>query len=237
MESSISLMEAYNLRTFLSLLLFAFSLSSFSFLLISLYRKKKNPSKNTSNSLSLVRLSLSRTSKRGDQNQSHPLYVEILTSNHTPKWASLETSPPPLLGADGVHGSGDDRSNPNGSEVDLDLCGEDCDKGAELKGKKKKKRGKKKRQSSQVEEGGREEEGSGAESRTRAAAAAKQQGGDCLYPFTSAASATQRKIKQHYDQLVKSNDAKALTMAQVFLPMVTFFYNLFGFFVYMIICF
>ncbi|ESQ35031.1 hypothetical protein EUTSA_v10008108mg [Eutrema salsugineum] len=37
----------------------------------------------------------------------------------------------------------------------------------------------------------------------------------CLYPFTSTTSATQRKIKQQYDQLVKCNTAKGLTLAQV----------------------
>ncbi|CAD5313013.1 unnamed protein product [Arabidopsis thaliana] len=37
----------------------------------------------------------------------------------------------------------------------------------------------------------------------------------CLYPFTSTSSATQRKIKQQYDQLVKCNNAKGLTLAQV----------------------
>lgn len=213
-------MQTYHLQLFLSFLLFAFSLSSFSFILISLYRKKKK--KNPSNPLSLFRLSLSKTSKKGNQNQPHPLFVEILTSNHPPKWASLERSSfsasLPLIGADELDGSMDDRSNQNGSEVDLDFCGEDCDKSVELKGKKKK-RGKKKRQSSQVEEGGREEEGCGTESRAGVAA---KQGADCLYPFTSAASATQRKIKQHYDQLVKSNDAKALTMAQVVFFMVSF---------------
>ncbi|CAO2824565.1 unnamed protein product [Amaranthus hypochondriacus] len=37
----------------------------------------------------------------------------------------------------------------------------------------------------------------------------------CLYPFTSSSSATQRKIKQQYDQLVKSHESKGLTLAQV----------------------
>ncbi|XP_023644816.1 uncharacterized protein LOC17897038 [Capsella rubella] len=37
----------------------------------------------------------------------------------------------------------------------------------------------------------------------------------CLYPFTSTSSATQRKIKQQYDQLVICNTAKGLTLAQV----------------------
>lgn len=37
----------------------------------------------------------------------------------------------------------------------------------------------------------------------------------CLYPFTSTGSATQRKIKQQYDHLVKCNETKGLTLAQV----------------------
>ncbi|KAG5248639.1 hypothetical protein OIU76_004667 [Salix suchowensis] len=37
----------------------------------------------------------------------------------------------------------------------------------------------------------------------------------CLYPFTSTSSATQRKIKHQYDQLVKCNESNALTLAQV----------------------
>ncbi|KAJ7002925.1 hypothetical protein NC653_008218 [Populus alba x Populus x berolinensis] len=40
----------------------------------------------------------------------------------------------------------------------------------------------------------------------------------CLYPFTSTSSATQRKIKQQYDQLVKCNESNALTLAQ---PVIT----------------
>ncbi|CAK7356851.1 unnamed protein product [Dovyalis caffra] len=36
----------------------------------------------------------------------------------------------------------------------------------------------------------------------------------CLYPFTSTSSATQRKIKQQYDQLVKCNESNGLTLAQ-----------------------
>ncbi|KAI3766459.1 hypothetical protein L2E82_16517 [Cichorium intybus] len=37
----------------------------------------------------------------------------------------------------------------------------------------------------------------------------------CLYPFTSSSSATQRKIKQQYDQLVKSHESDGLTLLQV----------------------
>ncbi|KAK6794242.1 hypothetical protein RDI58_007695 [Solanum bulbocastanum] len=37
----------------------------------------------------------------------------------------------------------------------------------------------------------------------------------CLYPFTKSYCATQRKIKQHYDELVKSHESNGLTLAQV----------------------
>ncbi|KAJ8756134.1 hypothetical protein K2173_024681 [Erythroxylum novogranatense] len=37
----------------------------------------------------------------------------------------------------------------------------------------------------------------------------------CLYPFTSTSSAIQRRIKHQYDQLVKCNESKELTLAQV----------------------
>lgn len=49
----------------------------------------------------------------------------------------------------------------------------------------------------------------------------------CLYPFTSSSSAMQRKIKQQYDELVKSNESKKLTLTQVFLtlqPPLLFFF-------------
>ncbi|OWM76568.1 hypothetical protein CDL15_Pgr005532 [Punica granatum] len=37
----------------------------------------------------------------------------------------------------------------------------------------------------------------------------------CLYPFTSLGSATQRRIKQQYDELVTSHYSKGLTLAQI----------------------
>ncbi|KAI3786169.1 hypothetical protein L1987_45301 [Smallanthus sonchifolius] len=80
---------------------------------------------------------------------------------------------------------------------------EECEK---KRKKKKKKRGKKKRSDSLVEK---EEliEGIGKER--------ENQDLVCLYPFTSSSSATQRKIKQQYDQLVKSHESNGLTLLQV----------------------
>ena len=37
----------------------------------------------------------------------------------------------------------------------------------------------------------------------------------CPYPFTCSGSMVQRKIKEQYDELVRSNTAKTLTLAQV----------------------
>lgn len=38
---------------------------------------------------------------------------------------------------------------------------------------------------------------------------------NCPYPFTYSGSMVQRKIKEQYDELVRSNAAKTLTLAQV----------------------
>ncbi|XP_057458658.1 uncharacterized protein LOC130749337 isoform X2 [Lotus japonicus] len=75
------------------------------------------------------------------------------------------------------------------------------------RGKKKKRKAKKKRVNSGAEEKN-ESADPGSDSGVRFETA-------CLYPFTSSSSAMQRKIKQQYDELVKSNDSKKLTLAQV----------------------
>ncbi|XP_077225563.1 uncharacterized protein LOC143858733 [Tasmannia lanceolata] len=187
---------------------FVCSLSFFTFFFISLYKKRKREQdKSTQNSLSLFNCSINKTQ------QNHPLFVEILTSNHSPKWDSISPNFNVSLPLISDVGEKDNSSRPDGSELDTDAgdaAGDDCERSADSMGKKKKKRGKKKRQNL----GGRDDEGCGDNQAEMAALAAKQ-GFDCLYPFTSSSSATQRKIKQHYDQIIKSNDAKALTVAQV----------------------
>ncbi|XP_060205879.1 uncharacterized protein LOC132633463 [Lycium barbarum] len=70
---------------------------------------------------------------------------------------------------------------------------------------KKKKRVKKKRPDSNSEEEGKKDCGVVKEKEELV----------CLYPFTKSSSATQRKIKQHYDELVKSHESNGLTLAQV----------------------
>ncbi|XP_019091809.1 PREDICTED: uncharacterized protein LOC104740464 [Camelina sativa] len=84
------------------------------------------------------------------------------------------------------------------------------------KKKKKRKRGKKKKL---VDESGGVGEGDGVVLNPMSGSISipdnKPEQFVCLYPFTSTSSATQRKIKQQYDQLVKCNSAKGLTLAQV----------------------
>ncbi|CAL9215365.1 unnamed protein product, partial [Arabidopsis halleri] len=85
------------------------------------------------------------------------------------------------------------------------------------KKKKKKKRGKKKKSDLRGDESGGEKqlgEGDGVVMNPRTESISIPEF-VCLYPFTSTSSATQRKIKQQYDQLVKCNNAKGLTLAQV----------------------
>ncbi|KFK43951.1 hypothetical protein AALP_AA1G195800 [Arabis alpina] len=92
----------------------------------------------------------------------------------------------------------------------------------EKKKKKKKKRGKKKKSEVRDDEIGGEkrngEDDDGVVLNPRSGSISKSEIKPefvCLYPFTSTSSATQRKIKQQYDQLVKCNSAKGLTLAQV----------------------
>lgn len=83
----------------------------------------------------------------------------------------------------------------------------------EQRGKKKRRKAKKKKANSGAEEvkGGGESEGvyTGSDPGVRFESG-------CLYPFTSSSSAMQRRIKQQYDELVKCNESKKLTLAQVF---------------------
>lgn len=81
--------------------------------------------------------------------------------------------------------------------------------------KKKKRKAKKKKMNSGAEEDDALEKSD-----------AEEHSGSCtrpesayLYPFTSSSSAMQRKIKQQYDELVKCNDSKKLTLSQVSLSL------------------
>ncbi|KAE8674147.1 putative beta-galactosidase [Hibiscus syriacus] len=124
------------------------------------------------------------------------------------KWAGLFAGENQHRGDVGQFGSG--------------LDGERCESGGEdhKTKKKKKKRGKKKRlDSKREEENGEERCGFSEDDKKKREDSGR--GGRvkpdlvCLYPFTSTSSATQRKIKQQYDQLVKCHENKGLTLAQV----------------------
>lgn len=117
------------------------------------------------------------------------LLLEILPSDSR-KWGSLFEN----------DGSGGPDSDGPGV-----LDRESSESGGDQRGKKKKKRTKKKSSFLKGDENGDKGPGSG-----------DKQDLVCLYPFTSSSSATQRKIKQQYDQLMKCHESKGLTLAQVF---------------------
>lgn len=132
------------------------------------------------------------TREKDPTHLAHSLLLEILPSDSA-KWECLfeeEKSCDPVS---------------NGSGLDS----EGLESGGDQRVKKKKKRAKKKKLNLQAEEGRAERENSGTGSRAK-------QDLVCLYPFTSSSSAMQRRIKQRYDELVKCNEAKGLTLAQVF---------------------
>ncbi|KAL0562275.1 hypothetical protein IC582_002727 [Cucumis melo] len=121
---------------------------------------------------------------------THSLLFEILPPD-SPKWASFF-----------VEGRCDD----------LDLKGarlnkEFGDSGQEQGGKRKKKKAKKKRANLQD---GDENEKWGTDVGT-----GSEQELTLLYPFTSSTSVIQRKIKRQYDELMKCQESKELTLAQV----------------------
>ncbi|XP_010033785.2 uncharacterized protein LOC104423026 [Eucalyptus grandis] len=100
------------------------------------------------------------------------------------------------------------------SDADESVSGsEHCCPGPAQVGKRKKKRAKKKSKS-RSDERAAEEEGNEGKSGSGRPVSEKPEL-ICLYPFTSSSSATQRRIKQHYDELVKCHESKGLTLAQV----------------------
>lgn len=114
------------------------------------------------------------------------------------KWTPSDTSSSPPLPPSAPLGSGDEIAMAEGEQ------------------KRRKKRGKKKK--AHLEDRG-ISDGLGDATCLEIGDEPKRQQqskvGDSLYPFSSFASATQRKIKLQYDQLVRSNQAKALTVDQV----------------------
>nr|AKM76869.1 AT1G17665-like protein [Pelargonium australe] len=131
---------------------------------------------------------------------THSLLLEILPPDSA-KWVSLLGS-----GEGDLSGSGGGDGGGDGGGGDCGADSGDSGVGEDQKVKKKKRRAKKKKTTNS--QGG---DGSGLDSGPPV-----KEELVCLYPFTSSSSATQRKIKQHYDQLVKCHEStKGLTLAQV----------------------
>ncbi|XP_065867502.1 uncharacterized protein [Euphorbia lathyris] len=187
---------------FSHLFFLAFSVSSFISLIL-LYRsfnRAKKEEGNQNADASVINRSLSKiideTRKTEQTNFTHSLLLDIFPPD-SPKWASLFGNCP------------EETRSVQGDEGDVSV-------GDSPRVKKKKKRAKKKRlDSNSVENGGEERE------RERETQGLDSGSGQvkpelvCLYPFTSTSSATQRKIKQQYDHLVKCNESRGLTLAQV----------------------
>ncbi|XVF74412.1 hypothetical protein PTKIN_Ptkin13bG0108500 [Pterospermum kingtungense] len=206
---------------FLFFFLFSFALSFFFFFFTFYFRKlhkqqqEEEEEGKPQNEAALLNRSLSDKKAQTGQNDPthlpHSLLLEILPSDSA-KWGGLFT------------GERQDQPSGDTGRVGLGRETERCESsGEDQRTKKKKKRGKKKRLDSKGEEEN-GEEGCGFAEEEKKKREGSGQGGMgsrvkpelvCLYPFTSTSSATQRKIKQHYDQLVKCHENKGLTLAQV----------------------
>ncbi|KAG8656459.1 hypothetical protein MANES_04G139300v8 [Manihot esculenta] len=189
----------------LFLLVFAFSVS-FSIFLSFVYRsfnKPKREQQSHNGEATVINRSLSkiidetRKTRENDTTPlTHSLLLDILPPDSS-KWATLFGNCPDETRS----GQGDDRDGSAGDSQRV---------------KKKKKRAKKKRLDSKNEENGGEDKGlEGQREGSYSGSGQVKPELVCLYPFTSTSSATQRKIKQQYDQLVKCNESKGLTLAQV----------------------
>ncbi|KAL8139294.1 hypothetical protein V2J09_005315 [Rumex salicifolius] len=176
----------------------AFSLLSLFFFVFFLTRRFLKPLWSEDDDLqSTLKLCLSKISEKTREvdptRLPESLLVELLPSN-SPKWDALFSS----VQDPAVDGSGS----------------------GDLGGKRKKKRGKKKKDKQMIlnsrdlnSEDGEKLRDEGEEE--LGLKKTNKEDFVCLYPFTSSSSATQRKIKQQYDQLVKSHDSKKLTLAEV----------------------
>ncbi|KAK6284391.1 hypothetical protein POUND7_003343 [Theobroma cacao] len=200
--------------------LFSFALSFlfffFSFYYKNLHKQQQQQQEGkTENEPALLNRSLSdivdkkpQTRENDPTHLHHSLLLEILPFDST-KWAGLFTGENQRRGDKGQVGSG----------REVERCESES---GDQRTKKKKKRGKKKRFNSKGEEENGEERCSSVEEEKKK----REESGQgcprprlkpelvCLYPFTSTSSATQRKIKQQYDQLVKCHENKGLTLAQ-----------------------
>ncbi|XP_022721529.1 uncharacterized protein LOC111278982 isoform X1 [Durio zibethinus] len=191
---------------------FLFLFLFFSFYYKKLHKQQQQQEGKSQNEPALLNQSLSdivdKKSRTREHDPTHLLYsflLEILPSDSA-KWAGLFT--------------GENQSREDTGQVGSGREGELCESGGEdQRTKKKKKRGKKKRLDSKGEEANGEERCSFSQEEEKKKK--REESGErkpelvCLYPFTSTSSATQRKIKQQYDQLVKCHENKGLTLVQV----------------------
>ncbi|XP_061371107.1 uncharacterized protein LOC133313715 [Gastrolobium bilobum] len=186
---------------FFFILVLSLSFLSFTFLSFSLYKRflkthkhtreqpglTHNPERVAAANHSSVSRVVDEVPRPGENSPTHLTRSVLLEvlPSDSAKWASLFDDPDSV--SSGQEGPGE-----------------------EQRGKKKKRKTKKKRMNSVTEEKGEERAntGSGSDSGVRLESA-------CLYPFTSSGSAMQRKIKQQYDELVKCNESKKLTLSQV----------------------
>ncbi|KAK6914765.1 hypothetical protein RJ641_019882 [Dillenia turbinata] len=185
------------LQPILPILFLGLSLLGVSFVFISLFQKIRktttqqnqqlnvdDDSDTTQKALSILECSLSKIVDRTHETHQSNSLLLEILPPNSPKLDSV---------SDGSSEFGDNKSV------------EDCGK------KKRKKRAKKKRTGLQSENG--EEERERSVEREEMGLKEKEEL-VCLYPFTNSSSATQRKIKQQYDLLVKSHESNALTLAQ-----------------------
>ncbi|XP_022721530.1 uncharacterized protein LOC111278982 isoform X2 [Durio zibethinus] len=191
---------------------FLFLFLFFSFYYKKLHKQQQQQEGKSQNEPALLNQSLSdivdKKSRTREHDPTHLLYsflLEILPSDSA-KWAGLFT--------------GENQSREDTGQVGSGREGELCESGGEdQRTKKKKKRGKKKRLDSKGEEANGEERCSFSQEEEKKKK--REESGErkpelvCLYPFTSTSSATQRKIKQQYDQLVKCHENKGLTLVQI----------------------
>ncbi|KAJ4958165.1 hypothetical protein NE237_025276 [Protea cynaroides] len=207
------------LTTVFCLLFIALSLVSFFMLSRSMFKRLKRTKEEEKEEAAATGQSIqnphsiltySPTNTTDKAQQSHPLIVEILSSNPS-KWVSFISSFPSHLSLNECEKLGQlsdvpELDNDGGDSVALDSMKTRDQRGK----KKKKKRAKKKHQNSPADD-------SADEGRLENKIFLTRDKNDlgCLYPFTSLSSVTQRKIKQQYDQLVKAHDSQALTLAQV----------------------
>nr|AKM76868.1 AT1G17665-like protein [Melianthus villosus] len=187
---------------FFFIFFFLLSLLSFFFISFSLYKRRRfdsqQPQEPNRIDPSILPQSLSNNvNKTQHQTLENTLLFEILSPD-SPKSGNLFC--------------GEESDSIGSRKIDEIADSNESDLVESSKCKKKRKKGKKKK--NKGDEG--DDDG---EERVNESASNPSYGGKqelvCFYPFTSSSSVTQRKIKQQYDQLVKCNDAKGLTVAQV----------------------